>query len=293
VLTRQKVVLGLLEHMGGRARRTLLVKLAFLLRHETVLREDHTFYEFVPYKYGPFSFALYHELRALEQDGYVASTNDAFCLRDMARGLTREKVAELPWPVQCDVRAVVSKYGQMSHRLLVKDLYARYPWFAIRSQLTDLLPPNLPGTIKAQPAVYTAGYEGWSVDGFFHHLLRSGIQAILDVRANPISRKYGFAKRTFSDTAERLGLGYHHLPELGIPSDRRADLNDYESHQRLLDWYQQDILAQRLADIDRLIDLLRQQPSVLVCMEKDVRCCHRGRLGQVTSERSGLAVRHL
>lgn len=293
MLTRQKVVLGLLDQMGSTVGRTVLVKLAFLLRQETALRDDPAFYDFVPYKFGPFSFALYHELQSLEHDGYVSLADDSFRLKDISRGLVREKVAELPWPAQCAVKSVVSKYGRMSQRPLVRDVYSRYPWFATRSELTDLLPPNMPSPVNARPAVYTAGYEGWSVDGFLNHLLESGIRAILDVRANPVSRKYGFAKRTLSDMAGRLGLGYRHLPELGIPSDRREDLGDFESYQRLFDWYEREVLPQRSAAIDQLVGLLRQRPSVLVCMEKDVRCCHRGRLAIAAERASGLSVKHL
>ncbi len=293
MLTRQKVVLGLLDQMGGTVGRTVLVKLAFLLRRETTLRDDRTFYDFVPHKFGPFSFALYHELQALEHDGYVSSADDAFRLKQISRGLVREKVDELAWPAQCAVKSVVSRYGRMSQRSLVRDVYARYPWFAIRSNLTDLLPPNMPSPVKAQPAVYTAGYEGRSVDGFLNHLLESGIRTILDVRANPMSRKYGFAKRTLCEMAGRVGLGYHHLPDLGIPSDRREDLGDFESYQRLFDWYDREVLPQRSAAIDQLVGLLRQRPSVLVCMEKDVRCCHRGRLAIAAQKASGLPVKHL
>ena len=34
----------------------------FLLRMETELKQLSSFYDFVPYKYGPYSFALYRDL---------------------------------------------------------------------------------------------------------------------------------------------------------------------------------------------------------------------------------------
>jgi len=123
--------------------------------------------------------------------------------------------------------------------------------------------------------------------------MRTGIKAILDVRANPVSRKYGFAKRSLSDIAEKLGLAYEHLPDLGIPSAQRGDLGDIDSYQRLLESYEHEILPQQTTEIDRLIGLLRQRPSVLICVEKDVRLCHRGRLAQAVAKRSGLPVKHL
>ena len=141
--------------------------------------------------------------------------------------------------------------------------------------------------------IYTVGYEGRSVDRFFDHLLRSGMEAILDVRANPISRKYGFAKRSLSEIADRLGVVYHHLPKLGIPSALRGGAGDFNSHQRLLERYQYEMLPRQATEIDRLIRLLRQRPCALVCLEKDARQCHRGRLAQAASAKSGLPVKHL
>jgi len=293
LLTRQKVVMALIDQLGGTVGRTVLVKLAFLLRHETGLRDIPTFYDFVPYRFGPFSFALYRELQALERDGYVTSSDEVFSLRDATRHMGREKVDELSWMEQCAVKTIVSTYGRMGKNPLVKDVYDRYPWFATRSELTDLIPAHLPPAARVDVAVYTVGYEGRSVDGFFDHLLRSGMHAILDVRANPISRKYGFAKRSLSEIAEKLGLAYEHLPELGIPSAQREDLCDVESYKRLLERYEHKMLPRQTAGIDRLIRLLRQRPSVLVCVERDVRQCHRGRLAQAAAARSGLPIKHL
>lgn len=293
MLTRQKIILRLLDQLGGTAGHTVLVKLAFLLRHETPLRDDHTFYDFVPYRYGPFSFALYRELQGLERDGYVKGGEDALSLQGATRHLAREKADELSWPDQCAVKNIVFTYGRMGTSTLLKDVYARYPWFASRSELMDLVPVDLPPATKPNVAVYTVGYEGRSVDGFFDRLLHSGMQAILDVRANPVSRKYGFAKRSLSETAGKLGLEYCHLPDLGIPGEQRGDLGDIDSYQRLLDHYENEMLPRQTAEIDRLIGLLRQRPSVLLCVEKDVRQCHRGRLARVAGERSGLSVKHL
>jgi uncharacterized protein (DUF488 family) len=131
------------------------------------------------------------------------------------------------------------------------------------------------------------------VDEFFNGLLFSGMAGILDVRANPVSRKYGFAKGSMSRIASNLGLVYHHFPELGVTGDHRSDLSDFESYQRLLDKYEKTMLPKRTAHIRQATDLLRSQPLALLCMEKDVRCCHRGRLANRVAQESGLRVEHL
>ena len=96
-----------------------------------------------------------------------------------------------------------------------------------------------------------------------------------------------------SEIAGNLGVAYHHLPELGIASTARADLTDFESYQRLLGQYETDTLPKRLAAVAKLVELLRQRPSALVCFEQDVRCCHRGRLSAVAGRTGGLEVIHL
>jgi uncharacterized protein (DUF488 family) len=267
----------------------VLVKWAFLLRRETILREDATFYDFVPYKYGPFSFALYRELASLRDNGYVALGDE----RVAALPTAQSCVAGLPENARDAVRSVLARYGKTLQSDLVGDIYARYPWYAGKSELKDLVPLDIPKAPTADLAVYTVGYEGKSVDSFFNGLLRRGVHAILDVRANPVSRKYGFAKRSLDDIAGKLGLCYHHLPELGIPSSERRDVADPQAYQRLFDRYEKEILPKVGHALEQLVQLLRQRPSALLCMEKDAASCHRSRLAEAAAAMGGLQVIHL
>lgn len=69
-----------------------------------------------------------------------------------------------------------------------------------------------------------------------------GIAALIDVRANPVSRKYGFARSSLSDIAGKLDIDYTHIPELGISSKDRSQLCDFDSYQELLDRYERKTL---------------------------------------------------
>ena len=293
VLRRQKTILALLAESQQPVTATVLVKLAFLLRRETILASDPAFYDFVPYLYGPFSFALYRELDCLQRDGLITKTDERFALSGTAVTTVREHLSGLASDVRSAVSFVVKKYGGSDHRELLSDVYSRYPWYASRSERTDLKPPGLVDRKLAPPAVYTAGYQQKSVDGFFDDLLRAGIQVIVDVRANPVSRKYGFARSSMGNIAEKLGMEYRHLPRLGIPSEDRAGLDDEASYQRLLDRYEHEMLPERRVDVDELAQRMKAKPCVLVCMEQDVRSCHRSRLASAVSKVSGLAVNHL
>ena len=293
MLNRQRVLITLLAELGRPVSHTHLVKFVFLLRQGTEVSGDRTFYDFVPYKYGPFSFALYRELAALERHGYVYSSRTRFGLQSATADLQQEEIKRLSSSLREAIRALLSRYGQMSQDALLKHVYTEFPWFASRSERADLAPVEVPKVEPAPIAVYTAGYEGRSVDAFFNSLLEAGIQAILDVRSNPISRKYGFAKKSLRDIAEKMGLGYHHLPELGISSSERASLTDFPSYQRLLNRYRDEYLPSRKKALARLLGLVKAEPSVLLCAEKDIRCCHRGPLSSAVAAESGLAVVHL
>ena len=293
MLGRQKIALSLLARAGKPLSPTVFVKLMFLLRHETEMEKDRTFYDFVPYRFGPFSFALYWELGSLRQDGYVTSEEDRIALRHRTRRLAAEKTEELPVSVNEAVASVVARYGRLSQRALVRAVYARYPWYAINSELSEGRSASTVCPKKAPPAVYTAGYEGKSVDAFFNDLLRQGIEVVVDVRANPVSRKYGFSRRHFKDIARKLGLEYRHVPSLGIPSNARANLNGYASYQRLLRRYESKMLPRLNGEIGEVARLMLERPAVLVCVEKDVRCCHRSRLAEAVSRENHLKVIHL
>lgn len=293
MLKRQKTVLALLSRANRPLSPTVFVKLAFLLRQETDLKNEPTFYDFVPYRYGPFSFALYRELTNLRRDGYVTSDEEHVALCEKTIDLTEEKIYELPTAFHEAVDNVVKRCGSKSRMELVEDVYTRYPWYATKSELTDLRPKSSVQVQKACPAVYTAGYEGKSVDAFFNNLLKKGIQLVIDVRANPVSRRYGFSKRQFSEIAGRLGLDYHHIPELGIPSKYRVGLSGFDSYQRLMEKYEEEIIPKIGDKIDEVCILMEETPAILMCVEKDIRCCHRSRLAENIARKTGLKVNHI
>lgn len=293
MLKRQKVVLAMLDGSGEPLSRIKFVKFLFLLSNEPPFRDDRTFYDFVPYKYGPFSFALYRELSALRRDGYVSDDEESISLCSRTSLAARQKVDELSMSQREAIKRVIATHIDVSQNDLVRRVYQRFPWYALRTELRMLAPQNVPSRPRADIAIYTVGYEGKSVDSFFNSLLESGIHAILDVRANPVSRKYGFAKRSMSEIARKLDIDYHHIPELGILSEDRADLSDYASYQRLLDRYEFQMLPGRLPAIESAVRLIEEKPSAFLCMEKDVSCCHRGRLAKHAAVISKLPVIHI
>ena len=72
MLNRQKVLLNLIGQAGRPVSGTELTKWSFLIRHESESAGGNAFYDFVPYKLGPFSFALYQELDKLHTQNYIS-----------------------------------------------------------------------------------------------------------------------------------------------------------------------------------------------------------------------------
>lgn len=131
------------------------------------------------------------------------------------------------------------------------------------------------------------------MDDFADLLLRHGIEVLVDVRHNPVSRKHGFNHRSLHDLACKMGVEYRHLPALGIPGHLRRGLNSNEDYQRLLDWYKINVLPQQADEIRHMATLMRERPTVLMCMEKDADRRHRSRLADAIQRLNNLKVIHL
>ncbi len=293
MLTRERIALKVLEEAGGSLPKTVFVKLMFLLRMETGLKQNSSFYDFVPYKYGPHSFALYRDLFRLGSYGYVEEGDDFVALNQKLLVETQHQTEGLARNLQFAVADIVERYGQMKASPLIKVVYERYRWYALNSERSERNHFPIPSRPKAPPAVYTIGYEGKTVDAFFNYLLEEGIKTIIDVRANPVSRKYGFAGRRMKEIGERIGIGYQHFPTLGVPSRERAYLTDKASRIKLFDRYEQITLVDRRHEVSRVGNHMKSEPTVLVCIEKDVECCHRSRLALAVAEETGMEVINL
>lgn len=293
MLRRQLTLMYILQELGEPISHTRLVKLAFLASVEEQVGHTLPFYEFVPYKYGPFSFALYRELGGLEIHGFVTTQNDRWQIAPRMKAQTKELVEALPTAVKNSLNRIVQHYGQIAQQTLLKTVYRRFPWFTIHSDLRELVPPDAPRRPSAPPAIYTIGYEGRSIDGFMNTLLQRGIRHLIDVRANPLSRKYGFSKQSLSEICSKLHVNYSHRPELGIKSKERVSLDSYDSYQTLLDRYTNEMLPNRVDAVRNLINEMKKSASALLCVEADVNCCHRGRLALQASAVSHLPIEHL
>lgn len=285
MLTRQKVLLQFLEVAGRPVQRIELMKWCFLLRHQSQSRGGSAFYDFVPYQRGPFSFALYQEVHKLEGENYIVASGSH------AWRLEPRMAAAIP-PVEPSLRREIELlHCEMSGRSpgeLIDYVYTRFPYYTINSEIRQLAERPV-----AEAAVYTAGYEGLSVDAFLNMLVANGIRRLIDVRNNPIARRYGFHKSTLGRLAGRMGIEYVHVPELGICSEKRQNLAGAADRRILFRQYERTTLVEEQSAIRQVSGLMQEAPSVLVCMEAEPTCCHRSYLAEPVSKMTGLPIIHL
>lgn len=293
----ERTILALLHARRDLCTPIRLVKMMFLLVKEGNVTNT-SLYDFLPYKYGPFSFSLYRDTRRLLSNGWIVGTDlgladieekEALQLSDARKRQAMDEMERLPSKIHKEVSLVERRYGEESDRSLLGKVYGMYPEYTFMSEFSqnEYLRP------VADPAIYTIGYEGSNIDLFLDLLLQVGIQRLVDVRSNPVSRKWGFSKTSLADLCKRLNIEYLHVPRLGIQSQRRRDLHTAADYHRLLDEYEHRDIPRQMPIIKDLSHILKERASALLCMEADPTMCHRGRLAGVLQRYSGLEIHHI
>lgn len=282
---RFRIILKLLQAAGSPMSATRLMKLSFILSQEC-LDSTVKFYHFVPYRYGPYSFALAHDLAKLEQKGIVNRSSNGWEIATRDPAL----VEQMPTSLERKIETLLSTtLANASAHSLTQYVYARYPWYTVNSRITA----HREERPQAKRAVYTIGYESQSIDQFINTILQTGIATVIDVRSNPVSRKYGFSRAALSSLLSKLDIGYVHLPDLGIPGAVRRPLIDGEDYRALFRIYERDIIPTAMPAVREASRLTRLAPSVLMCFESDPTYCHRSSLAAILAPETGLPVVHL
>lgn len=248
---------------GGNVSRLRLVKLMFLVSKDRSLSNRLHVYDFVPYKYGPFSFEMYHDLSGLERMGCVEEINESVhYLKGPSSGIDEE--------TKMIVLTKMEELRSWDDSRLVREIYRAYPEYTIFSQIDQRMQYH-----RVQTGIVTIGYEGRTIDSFIMSLIENKVHLLMDVRRNPISRRYSFSKTRLKENLAKFDIEYEHLPQLGISSFERRGLEDIQDYQALFERYRNG-LNENDSTIQRIIDISRTKKVALMCYEGDVRYCHRG-----------------
>ena len=273
---RQRLLLALVEAFRAPVMHTDFQKFLFLYTREW---ETEPSYDFVPYQFGGFSFSSYADKRRLIERGLLADDENHWTLTDAGRK------AILPARELRDrAKRFAAGHDLLRGDALIADQYRRHPYYATRSKIVDrvLTSPEDRARVKAAqpsplgPGVVTIGYEGKSLELYLNQLLQDCVTLLCDVRRNPLSRKYGFAKGTLSKACEGVGIRYEHLPELGIASEERKDLVTQADYDALFENYERETLPRQAGALNRIQHWLAEGERVaLTCYEALPCQCHR------------------
>jgi uncharacterized protein (DUF488 family) len=280
---RRKILLALLEIFGGQLTAKSLQKYLFLFTRKQSIQS----FDFIPYKYGCFSFQANQDISTLKTYGYVdiidhqngrfiqLKKNDNYCAL-----LNLFDVQYLS-----DTK---KEFGNLSQNELIKYTYIHYPFYAIKSSIAEsLLTSDEYATIQLQirsfpeSVLFTIGYEGLSLEKYINTLIINDIKILCDVRKNAYSQKYGFSKSQLQTACEGVNIMYVHIPKLGIESEYRQNLMSQKDYDILFERYENTTLKTNQDTLIQIFELLKTNKRVaLTCFEKDPQQCHRSRIAK-------------
>jgi uncharacterized protein (DUF488 family) len=123
--------------------------------------------------------------------------------------------------------------------------------------------------------VFTIGYEGATVPEFVAALEKAGVERVIDVRALPLSRRPGFSKSPLKAALAEAGIDYVHLKALGTPSEGRTAARSGRHADMARIYSGQLELPEAMAQSAEMLELAKEKPSALLCMEREPQHCHR------------------
>jgi uncharacterized protein (DUF488 family) len=292
---RRKVILALFQLFDGHLEKIRLQKLLFLFCQ----KQEKAEYDFVPYKYGCFSYSANADLSTMVDKGLlIENPNDGYRKADKVDYLNGLKPADRELLIKTK-----AAYGDMSNHALIKHTYLNFPYFAINSiRAPEILAKEELDKVSAskpkghKTVLYTIGYEGISLEHYLNRLLKNDIKILIDVRNNPLSMKYGFSKSQLKRCCENLGIQYLHLPEVGIQSQQRQELNTQEDYDKLFEVYRRSSLPKTIQTQQEILALLVKNKRIaLTCFEANICQCHRKHLAEAIQKLPGFQyeVKHI
>ncbi len=276
---RRKILLALLEAFDNKLDKISLQKLLMLVSKQQLKPDFH----FVPYKYGCYSFQATADLQTMTKYSQVALQCNDWVKTDNEKYLLNLKERD-----RQAIRYVKQMYGTKTRDELIRITYLKYPQLAINSVVAKekLTAEEYKKVLDVKPqsnktVLFTIGYEGVSLEEYINKLIVNDVKVLCDVRKNSYSMKFGFSKSQLQTACSGVGIEFVHIPQLGIDSDKRQELNTQADYDKLFSHYRSDVLTQTQAYQDKLIDLLSKNKRIaLTCFEANICQCHRKHLAE-------------
>lgn len=287
---RRKIILALLQLFDGQLDKIRLQKLLFLF----TIKQPKSEYDFVPYKFGCYSYSANADLTTMVVKGLLEESKKDFIKRDKKDYLKLIKPDDLK-----RLQQVKAEYGRMNTKALMKHTYINYPFYATKSEVAaeildkhelERVEASRPHTDKT--VLFTIGYEGISLEEYLVRLLKNDVKILVDVRNNPLSMKYGFSKSQLKKYCESLGIRYVHIPEVGIRSEQRQELNTQADYDKLFAIYRKQNLTKTTKAQTDILNLLKENKRIaLTCFEANICQCHRKHLAEAIENLPGFGYK--
>lgn len=273
---RRKILLALLQTFGGVLPKIDFQKYLFLLN----VNKQNPFFEFIPYKFGCFSFQANQDMSTMVKYSLVTDSEKNWQLKSNINYLN-----ELKGEDSAQIKEMQKRFENLKGRNLIKYVYENYPYYSINSTIKETIldKEHLTVVENSKPnnsvfTLYSIGYEGKTVEHFTNELIHENIKVLCDIRKNALSMKYGFSKKQLKNVVENAGIKYIHIPALGIESDKRQQLNSKEDYENLFRNYKLNTIPQRDNEILELYKIFIENKRIaLMCFEADHNFCHRSR----------------
>jgi uncharacterized protein YwgA len=173
---RRKIILALLQIFDGQLEKIRLQKLLFLFSQ----RQQKAEYDFIPYKYGCYSYSANADLTTMVKKGILGETESRFSSNEKTDYFKSLKETD-----KKSLRDIKNLYGTMNSNALMKHTYINYPFFAINSvkASTILTDEEFEKVTRHRPKsnktiLFTIGYEGISLEEYLTRLLKNDIKVL-------------------------------------------------------------------------------------------------------------------
>lgn len=268
-----------MQAFDGHLPKISLQKLLFLFAN----RQTQPDYDFVPYKYGCYSFSAHADLTAMVGHGQLAEDQTSYTKIGSVDYV--KMLNEKDKKILIDIKTT---YGKLTTNALMKLTYLNYQFYAINSvKAKEILNEEQYGKVlKAKPSneniiLYTIGYEGISLEEYLNRLIKNDVKVLVDVRNNALSMKFGFSKNQLKTFCASLNIEYLHIPEVGIQSDQRQELKTQADYDSLFDIYKKQNLKKTVSQQQQILNLLKDRKRIaLTCFEANICQCHRKHLAE-------------
>ncbi len=278
---RRKILLALLEVFENQLTAKSLQKYLFLFTRT----QNKKAFDFVPYRYGCFSFQANQDLATMQKYGYleIVQQNNGRFIKIKEKGNYLSLLTKQDKSILLGTK---KKFGALAQDDLIRYTYQQFPYYATKSAIAHkLLTAEELQSIEQQKRsfsdtrLFSIGYEGVTLETYINKLIINDVRVLCDVRKNAFSQKYGFSKSQLKTACEGVGIEYVHVSELGIVSDKRRELNTQSDYDRLFMEYEKTSLKENSEALLRIRNLLKSKKRVAItCFENNPSQCHRTRV---------------